>query len=1234
MKLRELILVNWGTIPDGTYRFLGTSCLVGETGAGKTSILDAMIAVMTGGSSRLGKLNSASDDGKGSRKRDAVYRTIESYLLGGSNTLFARPSAYGYVAMVFEPHDDERLLAHPVSAILAGSAVKKETMLGAGEKRSFAELGDVFYLTLEGAAASIDDFAPKRGDGKRECVAVEEIGKHLKDRYQDRKAGVSVTVHRKDQHADYLRRLYGLLEGRQEASLERARAQAEIWSKFVSQEHIDDISAFVRQFVLPAPSDFDELDKISIAVRASKRMKEQSKLVVERIECLKTARADGEAFGQKALTAKAHECAVGRKGYNDANEASRRAQLSVREAERNRGEAQARAARISKELELLREQQTGIEARLRGIASYTKSEDLTARIGQSELERASLAERIRERGRRIGALAKLCPMLEDLGSKAATHAGLVGLLAAASGSNLPTAQELLTLAKAAEGIGGDAPKPAALKSLAERARDTEERLAAMVDQLCGEGHPLRSEASAAIAVVNGALNAVRTKIQEKDDDVSRIEHKNSIRYPRLTQETVDYLAQVLPEAEPMVLCDLVIEVRTEAWQAAIEGYIGDARFGVLVKPEYEAKANLLLEAGISAGRRGGALIQGGLALKDSREAATLPADSIIHELKVENPYARAYLERQFGNVLKVRSAEDLPKVRRGVTMAGRGSGGYRTFDCASGKGDLTFGKRAREARRLARMEEIEALKKEQRTLNDELASIVRLADLEKALEALCAPSAVALCDEYRHLHGQEEELTKQLQLIDTSDADKLKGQKAQLKTSIAELDNQRQRLDQAIGGFKTTITSQSNIRAQQDGLATKCENERLDAVRDLNALAAQAPWVDAEMLLAQADAIAYDPAYSLEDVREQRNDAISKLGEMRTKFANSIGKYNASAAQDEAIPSDKVFAYEAASANLFSEVSKLVSHITELGVRLQSSQLAKLQVEIDRISDEIRGAFSTHFCNRLLKEIERGEEIVRNLNGELSHHPFGRDSFRFRGEWASESFRTRHAFFERVREKSADESFNMFAERALDKQDEAARDEILGLFLAAADEGGKAALMLIADYRQYRRYDLRKVTEVAGKEHEASISLQMTDSGGEKETGLFIARVATLTGGLGLREAGPHLKTVVIDELFKKTDEARIRSAIQYLSGTLGLHVIFAMPTRSIGPFKDLIDSEYAITRMKTDTTVGDIDHIVIMEPHVYNKEGVVSLKEAKRADVRSEAEAEFARREREETAA
>jgi hypothetical protein len=88
-----------------------------------------------------------------------------------------------------------------------------------------------------------------------------------------------ITSYRKDQHADYLRRLYGALEGRGEASLERAKAQATIWSRFISQEKIDNIGQFVRDFVLSAPTDFAELQKISDGVRASKRLNEQAKLV-------------------------------------------------------------------------------------------------------------------------------------------------------------------------------------------------------------------------------------------------------------------------------------------------------------------------------------------------------------------------------------------------------------------------------------------------------------------------------------------------------------------------------------------------------------------------------------------------------------------------------------------------------------------------------------------------------------------------------------------------------------------------------------------------------------------------------------------------------------------------------------------------------------------------------------------------------------------------------------------
>jgi chromosome segregation ATPase len=58
-------------------------------------------------------------------------------------------------------------------------------------------------------------------------------------------------------------------------------------------------------------------------------------------------------------------------------------------------------------------------------------------------------------------------------------------------------------------------------------------------------------------------------------------------YSRETTLAVDRIREELPEANVQVLCDLV-EPRSEEWQQAIEGYLDNARFNLIVKPEWEA----------------------------------------------------------------------------------------------------------------------------------------------------------------------------------------------------------------------------------------------------------------------------------------------------------------------------------------------------------------------------------------------------------------------------------------------------------------------------------------------------------------------------------------------------------------------------------------------------------------------------------------------------------------------
>jgi uncharacterized protein YPO0396 len=46
----------------------------------------------------------------------------------------------------------------------------------------------------------------------------------------------------------------------------------------------------------------------------------------------------------------------------------------------------------------------------------------------------------------------------------------------------------------------------------------------------------------------------------------------------------------------------------------------------------------------------------------------------------------------------------------------------------------------------------------------------------------------------------------------------------------------------------------------------------------------------------------------------------------------------------------------------------------------------------------------------------------------------------------------------------------------------------------------------------------------------------------------------------------------MIDESFSKMDEARCKAVLDYLCGTLGLQVIFVVPTKSAGALHDHVD--------------------------------------------------------------
>ncbi|HKR45812.1 MAG TPA: SbcC/MukB-like Walker B domain-containing protein [Paraburkholderia sp.] len=120
----------------------------------------------------------------------------------------------------------------------------------------------------------------------------------------------------------------------------------------------------------------------------------------------------------------------------------------------------------------------------------------------------------------------------------------------------------------------------------------------------------------------------------------------------------------------------------------------------------------------------------------------------------------------------------------------------------------------------------------------------------------------------------------------------------------------------------------------------------------------------------------------------------------------------------------------------------------------------------------------------------------------------------------------------------------------------------------------------MADYRNYRRYDIIRHNR-AGT---TRLSTWGTGSGGELETPFYVIRSAVLAHALGHfsrdRKGAPALRLMLSDEAFAKMDESRSRGVLQFLSQTLGLQLIVAMPTSKSGAVKPEFQKEFTFSKL------------------------------------------------------
>lgn len=203
--------------------------------------------------------------------------------------------------------------------------------------------------------------------------------------------------------------------------------------------------------------------------------------------------------------------------------------------------------------------------------------------------------------------------------------------------------------------------------------------------------------------------------------------------------------------------------------------------------------------------------------------------------------------------------------------------------------------------------------------------------------------------------------------------------------------------------------------------------------------------------------------------------------------------------------------------------------------------------------------------------------------------------------------------------ESAD-ALDLFGDNGLSAKHLEIRDRLVKLLLDDDQERATRELLRIADYRNYRRYDIFNESDSGGR---IRLSEWGTGSGGQLETPAYIVRAAVVTNRLKLFEKGPSLKLLANDESFAKMDETRARAVLGFLRDNLDLQVISAMPTMKAGALKDEFSREYSFTRL-SPVPNGELDFMSDLDERVFKNDKMRELWERQRVVARERAKQLF----------
>lgn len=610
--------------------------------------------------------------------------------------------------------------------------------------------------------------------------------------------------------------------------------------------------------------------------------------------------------------------------------------------------------------------------------------------------------------------------------------------------------------------------------------------------------------------------------------------KKRLTYPRevmeLRQRIGEELQRLGRSGQVRVLCEL-LDIVNPAWQNAVEGYLNNQRFYLLVDPEDFDLAISVYDRMRENRKVYGAGLINAAKLEEYDKA---PAGTLASVVDSKSIWARRYVNMVLGRVHMCQRYQDLKKYPIAIT---RQCMRYQNHVVSAIRPEIYETPYiGAEAYR----KQLEQCRTRQAALAETAQKLIsRIEDMERISKPLDTEADVDV--KYRLLSLEAKRLHEK-QLFDCRR--RMKELKAnntliQKRIHLDALEKEQRRNEE-----KISQTDREIGRCQED------LDRQKEEIVSLTGILGQQTVSLAEL----AQILGPDEAVCAKEYEKQREGKeLQKFKENfeRARKANWTLKEKT---EEDLLRLMRAYktAHDFGAADSRAGYPEFLAEYE----KLKNSQLLSYEEKVYQARQAAEQEFREQFLSRLQENIKQAQGEFRELNRSLKEIHFSRERYEFQFEPSRRLKKYYQMIMDDFNVLQGESIFSgLFRENH--------REAIEELFekLALEDDNSSKALEEYTDYRTYMDYDIKITADDGSYMFYSKVSQEK--SGGETQTPFYITVAASFMQLYRNSIGGSSIGLVMFDEAFNNMDDERIAGVLEFMTHS-NLQVVIAAPPDKI----------------------------------------------------------------------